>query len=100
MAPQSLRHDSAAGTIEILWQDGSLQQLGSAFLRMHCQCALCKSAGIASQSLDTTDTDIAITQIVPVGRYAVQLHFSDGHARGIYPWAFLKSLRDASFVMK
>jgi DUF971 family protein len=29
---------------------------------------------------------------LPIGRYAIQLHFSDGHDRGIYPWAYLREL--------
>jgi prepilin-type processing-associated H-X9-DG protein len=36
--------------------------------------------------------DLTITGLASVGRYAVNLAFSDGHARGIYPWAYLREL--------
>jgi prepilin-type processing-associated H-X9-DG protein len=33
-----------------------------------------------------------VTQIDPLGGYAVNLGFSDGHARGIFPWVYLRDL--------
>jgi prepilin-type processing-associated H-X9-DG protein len=36
-----------------------------------------------------------ITTIEPIGGYAVNIAFSDGHARGIYPWVLLKELGGA-----
>lgn len=93
MHPESISNDSRAGMLEIRWQDGRLQYLGHAFLRTQCQCADCKSARIAG-SLPVTAPDIRLTGIVPVGSYGVQLIFSDGHLRGIYPWTYLEHLKD------
>jgi DUF971 family protein len=39
--------------------------------------------------LQTGKKDVEIQRIEPVGQYAVQLHFSDGHATGIYSWDLL-----------
>ena len=36
------------------------------------------------------DRGLALTNAEPVGQYALQLTFSDGHARGIYPWPLLR----------
>jgi DUF971 family protein len=36
--------------------------------------------------------EVVITEIRMVGQYAAQFVFSDGHERGIFPWAFLKAL--------
>ena len=36
--------------------------------------------------------DIALNKVDPVGNYAVQLHFSDGHNTGIYSWDYLHEL--------
>lgn len=41
--------------------------------------------------------DVRITAIEPAG-YGVQLVFSDGHARGIYPWAYLNALASAAMA--
>ena len=36
--------------------------------------------------------DLTIVDVRPVGLYAVNLVFSDGHDRGIYPWAYLREI--------
>lgn len=38
------------------------------------------------------DTAVLLTRVDPIGQYALQLKFSDGHDRGIYPWALLHEL--------
>jgi DUF971 family protein len=32
---------------------------------------------------------VSITELEPVGHYAVQPHFSDGHNTGLYTWEYL-----------
>ncbi len=39
-----------------------------------------------------TDAELTLADAPPVGHYAVQLRFSDGHDRGVYPWAYLREL--------
>ena len=39
--------------------------------------------------------DLNVTQADPVGRYAVRIHFSDGHSSGLYTWAYLRELGKA-----
>lgn len=36
--------------------------------------------------------DIEVTAADPVGRYAVRVHFSDGHSSGLYTWGIIRSL--------
>lgn len=36
-------------------------------------------------------TDLTITNIEPIGN-ALRLAFSDGHDRGIFPWAYLTEI--------
>jgi DUF971 family protein len=38
------------------------------------------------------DDDVTIVAVELVGLYAVNLVFSDGEARGIYPWTYLREL--------
>jgi DUF971 family protein len=42
--------------------------------------------------LQTGKRDVLITALEPVGNYAVQPHFSDGHNTGIYSWDYLYRL--------
>jgi DUF971 family protein len=59
-----------------------------------CKCAHCIRARIDGVFPERFD-GIVIVQVLPIGDYAVNLAFSDGHARGIYPWSFLFGLNDA-----
>lgn len=92
MAAESLINHAATGILEIVWQDGTRQQLSHAHLRHICQCADCKSARCAATGAPSVPGDVRIVEILPVGAYAVQLIFSDGHLRGIFPWTYLKRL--------
>jgi DUF971 family protein len=83
-----------SGTLEILWNDGSHQRFSHTYLRTQCQCTLCKSLSLQGKTGDVSLTELRITEIHPVGTYGIQLVFSDGHDRGIYPWAYLRSLAD------
>ena len=42
----------------------------------------------------TAPAQTALTQINPIGEMGVQLVFSDGHDRGIYPWPYLHELTE------
>jgi prepilin-type processing-associated H-X9-DG protein len=42
--------------------------------------------------------DIAVTRVEPMGGYAVHIAFTDGHARGIFPWAYLRALAAEAVV--
>jgi DUF971 family protein len=81
-----------SGTLEILWSDGKKQRFPHAFLRLQCQCAHCKSHRLQGKILDAVSPQLRVTEILAVGAYGVQLIFSDGHDRGIYPWIYLRDL--------
>ena len=52
----------------------------------------------ASASMERSprrSTTITIDRLAPVGDYAINIAFSDGHARGIYPWAYLQKIVSA-----
>jgi prepilin-type processing-associated H-X9-DG protein len=61
-------------------------------LRAACKCAHCIRARIEGVFAPAFD-GIAITDVAPIGDYAVNIAFSDGHARGIYPWSLLLDLK-------
>lgn len=91
MKPLSIEHDADAGQTAIYWPDARVQKIDNALLRSSCRCADCLAAQRAGQA-PVLPAGLRVLRIVPVGSYAVQLVFSDGHDRGIYPWAYLSSL--------
>jgi DUF971 family protein len=94
--PESLHNDAVRGVLEIAWPGGSRQHLSNALLRAQCRCAECSSLRLRSGAELSVPLQLRIVAIRPVGAYAAQFIFSDGHERGIYPWAFLKALGQAA----
>jgi DUF971 family protein len=80
--------------IRILWPGGREVTLPSVRLRDCCPCAGCIDEASGKKILDpaTIPADIHPVQILPVGSYAIQFHWSDGHSTGLYTW---QTLRDA-----
>ena len=77
-------------------EDGTALLLGgtplaAARLRAACRCAQCVRARLDGRFPQSFDA-IAIVHVSAMGHYGVNIGFSDGHARGIYPWAYLSQL--------
>ena len=91
MEPTRLGLQNGGRSLAIEWEDGSTSLLAASLLRSNC-----RSARDVRDRLDGCATEptaaIAIVAVEAVGRYAVNLAFSDGQARGIYPWAYLREL--------
>lgn len=90
--PQVLRNDTNNGRLEIVWNDDTTRQFGAALLRRQCPCADCKSLRQKTGNELVIQTPVSIATIQLVGMYAVNIIFSDGHERGIFPWSYLKDL--------
>jgi prepilin-type processing-associated H-X9-DG protein len=67
------------------------QEIGAEQLRAACRCAWCTRARIDG-TFPATFAGVAIERLDPVGDYAINVAFSDGHARGIYPWPYLRAI--------
>jgi DUF971 family protein len=94
MYPRELMNDREAGVLLIRWEDDAVQQLGNRFLREQCPCATCRAMRYQRNEPVIADDSLRVTEIIPVGAYGVQLIFSDGHMRGIFPWLLLRQLKD------
>ena len=77
--------------LRLQWPDGAVDELDAGALRAACRCAGCRAAARNSPPAGP-GTGVRLTDAVPVGLYALQLRFSDGHERGIYPWELLRAL--------
>jgi DUF971 family protein len=60
-------------------------------LRACCRCAECEHLRRHGRAPTIAD-DIELQRIEPVGEIGLPLFFSDGHRRGIFPWAYLHEL--------
>jgi DUF971 family protein len=82
--------DNAKGILVLDLDDGSRRELGFARLRASCRCAECLALQRRGGHIEAGN--VSLRAIEPVGSHALNLHFSDGHARGIYPLVYLLEL--------
>jgi DUF971 family protein len=93
--------DPQGGTLALVWGDGVEVTLPLAVLRRNCPCASCRdnrekaaSGGLLILPPDFANASPVITELQPVGRYALQPHWKDGHSTGIYTYEYLRELCD------
>ena len=94
MAPEELRSLEGGRVLSILWDDGEVSRLDATLLLRNSRSASTRRAEAEGDTSPVSD-DIRLADIRLVGVYGVQLVFSDGHDRGIYPWIYLRELADA-----
>src|SRR5215468_8331922 len=78
--------------LEIAYTDGKRFRLPCEFLRVYSPSAEVRGHGPGQEVLQVGKKDVEITELEPVGLYAVRPKFSDGHDTGIYSWAYLYTL--------
>ena len=66
--------------------------LTSEFLRVLSPSAEVRGHGPGQETLQLNKQDVSISSLVPMGNYAIAIHFSDGHTTGIYSWSYLLHL--------
>jgi DUF971 family protein len=87
--PTEIKLHQKSRVLEISFADGATFRLPCEFLRVYSPSAEVRGHGPGQEVLQTGKKEVEILRIEPVGQYAVQLHFSDGHATGIYSWELL-----------
>lgn len=78
-------------SLRLTWRDGTQAVLPAHTLRLRCRCGWCTRDRLQDR-FPAVAGDIAVTRIEPMGGFAVHLAFSDDHARGIFPWVYLRDL--------
>ena len=66
--------------------------LTSEFLRVYSPSAEVRGHGPGQETLQLNKQNVSISALVPMGNYAIAIHFSDGHTTGIYSWSYLLHL--------
>lgn len=87
--PTEIKLHQKSRVLEITFADGKSFRLPCEFLRVYSPSAEVRGHGPGQEVLQTGKQNVEITRVEPVGHYAVQLTFSDGHDTGIYSWDLL-----------
>lgn len=86
--PETIENHAAQGVLALYWPDGRSARVTHARLRAACPCSACRAQRRAGIEVPE-DAAVRVAAIEPVGAYALNLTFSDGHRRGIYPYEML-----------
>lgn len=87
--PQDLTVHSQSRVLEISFSDGASFRIPFELMRVYSPSAEVQGHGPGQETLQTGKRDVGIVGLEPVGNYAVQPTFSDGHDSGIFAWDYL-----------
>lgn len=90
--PTEINLHKQSRVLEIVFGDGSRFHLPCEYLRVYSPSAEVRGHAPGEGTLQVGKEDVNITNIEPVGHYAIQLFFDDNHDTGIYSWQTLYDL--------
>ena len=93
--PTEIKLHQKSRVLEIAFSDGRSFQLPYELLCVYSPSAEVRGHGPGQEVLQTGKRAIEIRTLEPVGSYAVQPAFSDGHSTGIFSWDYLYELGES-----
>jgi DUF971 family protein len=96
--PTDLVLHRASHALEVAFDDGARYTLPCEYLRVESPSAEVQGHGPGQRVLVPGKRHVNIVAIEPVGNYAVQLRFDDGHDSGLYSWSLLRELGEQQDV--
>ena len=90
--PQALTVHAQSRVLEISFSDGASFRIPFELMRVYSPSAEVQGHGEGQEVLQTGKRMVSLQSLEPVGNYAVQPVFSDGHDTGIFSWDYLYHL--------
>ncbi len=87
--PKEINLHQKSRVLELTFDTGEQFELSCEYLRVYSPSAEVRGHGPGEETLQIGKADVNIEKIEPVGTYAIQLFFDDGHDTGIYSWDWL-----------
>lgn len=88
-APTDLTVHEQSRMLEVAFADGANFSIPFELMRIYSPSAEVQGHGPGQEVLQTGKRDVGLDALDPVGNYAVQPRFSDGHDTGIFSWDYL-----------
>ena len=87
--PQALTVHAQSRVLEVSFSDGASFRIPFELMRVYSPSAEVQGHGAGQETLQTGKRDVELDALDPIGNYAVQPRFSDGHDTGIFSWDYL-----------
>ena len=95
MRPTQIKRLKEANALRLTWDNGKVSELPIPYLRQQCPCAACKGEVLFGKVYRPAPLAVFaegmydLKELLPIGQYAVQAIWGDGHDTGIYSWEYL-----------
>ena len=90
--PTDIQLHQKSRVLEIRYDDGARFELPCEYLRVLSPSAEVRGHLPGQEKLQVGKEQVNITDIQPVGNYAIKIFFDDGHKSGLYDWRYLYQL--------
>ncbi|MDN3920868.1 DUF971 domain-containing protein [Roseateles violae] len=90
--PTDITVHQSSRVLEVAFSDGARFRIPFELMRVYSPSAEVMGHGPGQEVLQTGKREVQITALTPVGHYAVQPQFSDGHDSGLFSWDYLYRL--------
>ncbi|HKX44127.1 MAG TPA: DUF971 domain-containing protein [Burkholderiaceae bacterium] len=90
--PVAITVHQQSRVLEVGFSDGRTFRIPFELMRVYSPSAEVQGHGPGQEVLQTGKRDVVLNGLEPIGNYAVQPTFSDGHDSGIYSWDYLYHL--------
>ncbi|MEA3404398.1 MAG: DUF971 domain-containing protein [Pseudomonadota bacterium] len=90
--PTNIKLHQLSKKLKVSFDSGETFELPCEYLRVYSQSAEVTGHAPGQEVLQVGKQEVNITDITPVGNYAIKLHFDDGHDTGLYTWERLYEL--------
>ncbi|MGC3985979.1 MAG: DUF971 domain-containing protein [Pseudorhodoferax sp.] len=87
--PEDITVHGQSRVLEIAFSDGARFRIPFELMRVYSPSAEVQGHGPGQEVLQTGKREVTLLGLEPVGNYAVQPAFSDGHSSGIFTWEYL-----------
>jgi DUF971 family protein len=87
--PTAITLHQRSRVLEVGFDDGRSFRIPFELMRVYSPSAEVQGHGPGQEVLQTGKREVEVTALEPIGNYAVQPRFSDGHDTGIYSWDYL-----------
>ena len=91
---KALNYSRSQRILTLTFSDDVEFKLSAEFLRVFSPSAEVRGHGPGQEVLQTGKSSVGIAGIEPLGHYAVQISFDDGHDSGLYSWSYLRDLAE------
>ena len=96
MVPAEISVTADRGALTVHWDDNSSHTFSAKILRANSRSAQ-TTYKVVNGRPDLIHENITIQQVNAIGNYAINIVFSDGYTKGIFPWSLFRELsREAS----